>query len=65
VHGRGRGIRADETRDLVAGIDEVGNDGRADPTGRAGDKNTHENLQGGDVAVGAGEWASGQVDVSY
>ena len=35
------GIRAGEPDDLMARADEFGNDGGADPAGRAGDKNTH------------------------
>ena len=40
--GGGRGIRAGEPDDLMARADELGNDGGADPAGRAGDENTHE-----------------------
>ena len=40
--GSGRGIRAGEPGDLMAGADELGNDGGADPAGRAGDENAHE-----------------------
>ena len=39
--GRGRGIRAGEPDDLMARADELGNDGGANPAGRAGDKDTH------------------------
>ena len=39
---RGRGIRAGEPDDLMARADELGNDGGADPAGRAGDEYTHE-----------------------
>jgi hypothetical protein len=38
----GRGIRAGEADDLMARADELGNDGGADPAGRAGYENTHE-----------------------
>ena len=40
--GSGRGIRAGQPDDLMAGADELGNDGGADPAGRAGDEYTHE-----------------------
>ena len=40
--GSGRGIRASQPDDLMARADELGNDGGADPAGRAGDENTHE-----------------------
>ena len=43
--GGGRGVRAGEPDDLMAGADQLGNDGGADPAGRAGDEDTHENLQ--------------------
>jgi hypothetical protein len=39
----GRGLRAGEPGDLVAGADEFGHDGGADPAGRAGDEDMHEN----------------------
>lgn len=39
--GVGGGIRTGESDDLVPCSDEVGNDGRSDPAGRAGDENTH------------------------
>ena len=46
VEGSGRGIRASQADDLMAGADELGNDGGADPAGRAGDEDAHEkNLQ--------------------
>ena len=34
-------VRAGEPEDLVAGPDELGDDGRADPAGRAGDEDAH------------------------
>jgi hypothetical protein len=37
----GRGIRAGQPEDLMARADELGDDGRADPAGRAGDENAH------------------------
>lgn len=37
----GRGVRAGEPDDLVARVDELGNDGGADPAGRAGHEYTH------------------------
>ncbi len=40
--GSGGGVRASEADDLVARTHEVRNDGRADKSGRAGDKFTHE-----------------------
>jgi hypothetical protein len=40
--GSGRGIGARQPDDLMAGTDELGNDGGADPAGRAGDEYTHE-----------------------
>jgi len=40
--GRGRGIRAGEPCDPMARGDELGNDGGADPAGRAGDEHAHE-----------------------
>jgi hypothetical protein len=39
--GSGRGVRAGEAGDLMARADELGNKGRADPAGRASDKNAH------------------------
>ena len=36
--GRGRGIRAGQPGDLMARAEEFGNDGGADPAGRAGDE---------------------------
>ena len=36
------GVRAREAEDRMARADEVGNDGRADETAGAGDKDTHE-----------------------
>ena len=44
--GGGRGIRAGQPDDLMARADELGNDGGADPAGRAGDENTHEKPPG-------------------
>ena len=38
----GRGIRAGEPDYLMARVDELGNDGGADPAGRAGDEHVHE-----------------------
>jgi hypothetical protein len=38
---RGRCFRPSEPDDLVAAAEELGNDGGADPTGRAGDENPH------------------------
>ena len=40
--GRGRGVRAGETDDLMAGADEFGDDGGADPAGRTGNENPHD-----------------------
>ena len=40
--GSGRGVRAGEPDDLMARADELGNDGGADPAGRAGDEDAHE-----------------------
>ena len=40
------GIGAGQPRDLVPRADELGDDGRADPAGRASDENPHEKLQG-------------------
>jgi hypothetical protein len=40
--GGGRGIRAGEPGDLMARADQLGDDGGADPAGRAGDENAHE-----------------------
>ena len=34
-------LRAGETQHLVAGAQQLGDDGGADETGRAGDENTH------------------------
>jgi len=39
--GSGRGGRAGEPGDLMARADELGDNGGADPAGRAGDKNAH------------------------
>ena len=39
--GGGRGVRAGQPGDLMARVDELGNDGGADPAGRAGDENSH------------------------
>jgi len=39
--GSSRGIRASQSDDLMARADELGNDGGADPAGRAGNKDTH------------------------
>ena len=47
VEGSGRGIRAGQPDDLMARADELGNDGGADPAGRAGDENAHEKPPGG------------------
>ena len=44
LDGGGRRVRAGEADDLVARSDELGDDGRADETGCAGDENTHEAL---------------------
>src|ERR1700682_1231343 len=38
----GRGIRASHPDNLMARADELGNDGRSDPAGRAGDEYAHE-----------------------
>ena len=38
----GRGVGAGEADDLVAGIDELGDDGGADPAAGAGDEHAHE-----------------------
>ena len=38
----GRGVGAGEAEDLMAGADELGNDGGADEAGRAGDEYAHE-----------------------
>ena len=40
-----RDVRAGEPYDVVAAGDQLWDERRADPTRRAGDKNTHENLQ--------------------
>ena len=40
--GGGGRVRAGQPDDLMAGADELGNDGGADPAGRAGDEDTHE-----------------------
>ena len=40
--GSGRGIRASEPDDLMARAEELGDDGGADPAGRAGDEYAHE-----------------------
>ena len=40
--GSGRGVRAGQPDDLMAGADELGNDGGADPAGRSGDEYAHE-----------------------
>jgi hypothetical protein len=42
--GGGRRPRPGETDDLMTCAEEFGNDGRADPPGRTGDENAHENL---------------------
>ncbi len=52
--GSGRNIRASEPGDLMARADELGNDGGADPAGRAGDENMHENLPGWPTVLGTG-----------
>jgi hypothetical protein len=41
--GLGRGLRAGQPQNPVAGGDELGHDGRADETRRASDEYTHEN----------------------
>src|SRR5581483_7690400 len=71
LHSRGRGVGAGEARDVVAGLDELGDDGRADPTGRAGDENTHENPPGSEPArvrfesaVGDGPTAMSVTDIT-
>ncbi len=43
--GFGRGVRTREADDLVAGLDQLGDDGGADETGRAGDEVAHGDLQ--------------------
>ena len=48
---RGRGVRAGEPDDLMAGADQLGNDGRADPARRAGDENSHERTSRWSMAV--------------
>ena len=45
--GGGRGIGAGEPDDLMARADELGDDGGADPAGRAGDEDTHERTSRG------------------
>jgi hypothetical protein len=44
--GGGGGVGASEPDDLMARADELGNDGGADPAGRAGHENTHEKTSG-------------------
>ncbi len=39
--GGGRGVRAGQADDLVAGADQLGHQGGTNPTGRTGDENTH------------------------
>src|SRR5262249_13203899 len=43
-YGGGRGIRPGEPEDMVTRAGELGDDGRADPAGRAGDEYPHANL---------------------
>ena len=43
----GRGVRAGEPDDLMARADELGDDGGADPAGRAGDEYAHEKTSDG------------------
>jgi hypothetical protein len=45
--GGGRGVRAGEPCYVMARVDELGNDGGADPAGRAGDEHAHEKPPGG------------------
>ena len=52
--GGGRGIRAGQPDDLMAGADELGNDGGADPAGRAGDEYAHEKPPGGRLSAALG-----------
>ncbi len=40
-----RGIRTSQPDHLVTCADELGNNGRTDPAGRAGDEDTHEDLR--------------------
>ena len=44
--GLGRGVRACQPDNLVTGTDELGDDGRADPAGSAGDEDAHRRLLG-------------------
>jgi hypothetical protein len=48
----------------MARADELGNDGGADPAGRAGDENAHEKTSRWSPVLGTGR-ALGQIDVSY
>src|SRR5205807_294257 len=43
----GGGVRAGQAEDLVSLGEEFGDDGRSDPTGRAGDEYTHDEPPGG------------------
>ena len=43
AEGGGRRVRAGQPGDLMARIDELRNEGRANPARRAGDENSHEN----------------------
>ncbi len=52
--GGGRGIRAGQPDDLMARADELGDDGGADPAGRAGDEYTHEKTSRWSTVLGAG-----------
>ena len=42
--GGGRGVGPGQPQDLVTRADELGDDGRSDPAGRAGDEYPHEQL---------------------
>jgi hypothetical protein len=39
-----RSLRSGQPDDLMTCVDELGNNGRADPAGRASDEYTHENV---------------------
>ena len=43
-HGGGRRVGPGQPQDLVTRADELGDDGRSDPAGRAGDEYAHEQL---------------------
>ena len=42
--GGGRGVRSGETDNLMTGVEELGDDGRTDPSRCSGDEDAHEDL---------------------